>query len=539
MSLRVKLVLAMMMMALVPMAIALAVPVWQAQQRVQQEAALRLSRAERQARTVVSRFEARVRERTRQAATDVDADRQMQNSLLRGPQAAADAVATNLAGRHALDRLDITDGRGAHLARHERALAATPASALALEFRSSAPATAERETVTLEGSVAVGREILDEVADLTRERLQLIDTSDAVRAERAPATRLANYISVDLPLADSDWRLRLFTAAGDVAEERAAVLRNFARLAPLALGAALIVGLLLAHGIASPIRLLTARAEQIARERSTHLLVDQPRNEVRRLTSSLDQMLEALAQSERERLAAERLAAWQEVARRIAHEVKNPLSPIKLAVENLLRTRERAPERFDQALQAESQTILEEVESLRRLVDEFSQFARLPAPILSRCDPRELLRKALALFAPQIAELAIAVHVDTDFAPTVMEADAEQLGRLLKNVLTNAIEALRPVEHRALRVVLTRLGDADTGRASFVIQDSGVGLSPEAQRRAFEPYFTTRGDSGGTGLGMAIAHRIVGEHGGTIEISGPPGDGARVTIEIPLHAARR
>src|SRR5207245_1912463 len=174
---------------------------------------------------------------------------------------------------------------------------------------------------------------------------------------------------------------------------------------------------------------------------------------------AFNRMLEALSESESQRGAAERIAAWQEVARRIAHEVKNPLSPIRLAVENLRRTRQKAPDEFERSFEEETTTILEEVESLRRLVEEFSLFARLPRP----------------------------------------------------------------------------RGGARVRFAEIEIRATGVGFEPEALRRVFEPYFTTRAERGGTGLGMAIAYRIVTDHGGRILAGGAPGRGAAVTVRLPVE----
>src|SRR5207245_7681777 len=124
---------------------------------------------------------------------------------------------------------------------------------------------------------------------------------------------------------------------------------------------------------------------------------------------AFNRMLEALSESESQRGAAERIAAWQEVARRIAHEVKNPLSPIRLAVENLRRTRQKAPEEFERSFEEETTTILEEVESLRPVVEEFPLFARLPRPRAIACDLHQLISQTLALFAPRVQAAEVTV----------------------------------------------------------------------------------------------------------------------------------
>src|SRR5262249_30930831 len=156
--------------------------------------------------------------------------------------------------------------------------------------------------------------------------------------------------------------------------------------------------------------------------------------------------------SERQRLAAERAAAWEEIARRLAHEIKNPLSPIQLAVENLKRVRERSPEAFDRALEEETATILEEVSALRALVDEFAPFAKLPRPRIGDCDPRGVLDQTLVLFSGRIETMGVQVAVESSGAPATIRADAEQIGRVMKNVLANALDAMERVSRRELSI---------------------------------------------------------------------------------------
>jgi signal transduction histidine kinase len=174
--------------------------------------------------------------------------------------------------------------------------------------------------------------------------------------------------------------------------------------------------------------------------------------------------------------------------------------------------------------------ILEEVGSLRALVDEFAQFARLPRPRIEPCDPRAIVAQAAALFAARIEAMGVRLRIDAAAAPATIRADADQVGRVLKNVLANALDAMESSPRKELAVTVRAAG----GMASFEVRDSGPGFDPEALRRIFEPYFTTRGDRGGTGLGMAIAHRIATEHGGSIRAEAAPGGGALVTLTLPL-----
>src|SRR5262249_19784669 len=159
------------------------------------------------------------------------------------------------------------------------------------------------------------------------------------------------------------------------------------------------------------------------------------------------------------------------------------LSPIQLAVQNLVRAWEKDRGRFDAALREEAATILEEVDSLRRLVDEFSQFARLPAPTRRACDPGALARSTLALFAGRIHELGVGVDLRGDEAPRDLEADPELLGRALKNVVANALDALEPAPAGSRRLTVTLRGvPGPVPLVEFRVEDSGVGLTAETRR---------------------------------------------------------
>jgi nitrogen fixation/metabolism regulation signal transduction histidine kinase len=173
----------------------------------------------------------------------------------------------------------------------------------------------------------------------------------------------------------------------------------------------------------------------------------------------------------------------------------------------------RSPAEFDRALEEETSAILEAVESLRRLVDEFSLFARLPRPQPVPCDLRQLVAQALALYAPRIEAAGVEVEVDAAGAPETVAADPEQIGRVLPG------------------------GRGEV--AEIEVRDNGVGFASDALHKVFEPYYTTRADRGGTGLGLAIAHRIVTEHSGTIHASGAPGHGATITIRLPVEGPRQ
>ncbi len=555
MTLRSRLALAMMVAAVLPMVVVVGVPLLRAERRAREGSQERLDLARRQALFLVERAKRDADARVQHAAAELGRDGTSLEFVLGGPEEAARSVARALADRHGLDLLEILGPGGVVLASsrperplgHRSDLAGLPSGAItvfrlpgpaaghegAIAFLAREPLALAREPVDVVAGLAFGGSLVAEVAEITGEPATLLDENGGVVASAGALASDAQRVTGAIPLGGG-FLLEISALAGDVARERRALLTAFAGVGPLALVSAFAVGILLAGRVSRPIRALADRADGIASRRAGFSLLEPESDEVRRLTASFDRMLDALSGSERQRVAAERIAAWEEVARRLAHEVKNPLSPIKLAVENLRRTREKAPAELDRALYEETATILEEVESLRSLVDEFSRFARLPRPQPVPCDPREFVEQALALFAPRIEALGVKVRVSAEEAPLRIVADPDQLGRVVKNVVANALDALEPVAERRLEVVLRRsIGPAGPSLV-IEVRDSGIGLEPEALRRIFEPYFTTRGDRGGTGLGMAIAYRIVSEHGGAIEADGASGRGATITIRLPV-----
>ena len=229
-------------------------------------------------------------------------------------------------------------------------------------------------------------------------------------------------------------------------------------------------------------------------------------------------------------LLDQRRAAWSDVARRIAHEIKNPLTPIQLATERLNRRYRRQiltdPELFEEL----TATIIRQVGELRKMVDEFSSFARLPKPVFRGEDASDLVRQAM--FLQEVAHADIDFGFACEVTSMPIACDRHQFGQAMTNVLKNAIEA---VEQRARgedidykgHISVTLAGDRDTVTVS--VADNGIGL-PAERERLLEPYMTTR--EKGTGLGLAIVNKIVEEHGGEMSFATEPGGGARVTMRF-------
>ncbi len=220
---------------------------------------------------------------------------------------------------------------------------------------------------------------------------------------------------------------------------------------------------------------------------------------------------------------AEKRAAWQEVARRMAHEVKNPLTPIQLTAQRLLR-RSREGRLEPQAVSEGAETILAEVASLSRLVDSFSRFAKLPAPQPQLMDACELLRQVEALYAPTLPQIAFELTLAG--CPLQVRWDADMVKRALINFVDNAVSALDG--KGTIHLSLKPEGD----RIRLEVEDDGPGVAPEIRERLFEPYFSTKRK--GTGLGLAIVRRIAQDHGGEAHYQ-PLTPGSRFSLVLPME----
>jgi two-component system nitrogen regulation sensor histidine kinase NtrY len=257
--------------------------------------------------------------------------------------------------------------------------------------------------------------------------------------------------------------------------------------------------------------------------RKIHLAVT-----VSALDSKLTSGFVVVLEDTSELLRAQKAAAWHEVARRVAHEIKNPLTPIALSAERIGRQLDRLdlPPGTARIVYECAATITKSVESVKTLVDEFSQFARFPSAQPVRSDLNEVVREALAVFHGRLEDISIR----TSFAPNLppVNVDREQFQRVVVNLVDNAAEAMQDSLVKTL-YISTQPGAAET--VEVVVADSGAGVSSDDKERLFLPYFSTK--NRGTGLGLAIVNHIVAEHNGTIRVEDNQPVGARFTVELP------
>ncbi len=284
----------------------------------------------------------------------------------------------------------------------------------------------------------------------------------------------------------------------------------------LALGLALLFGGYLNRWLQSSIDELTEAATRVGRGDLDTTLRDGMGGAFPATATAFNRMTRDLRDAREQLRQTERIAAWQEIAKSLAHEIKNPLSPIRLSVETLRKARERSSEDFEAMFDESTKTILQEVERLRVIVDEFSRFARLPAPKLRSVDLREIVAQAASLNDKGEAKLSTVLPE----GPLMAFVDPDQITQVLHNLLQNAQHAATEAHPDGSGAV--QLSLEQTARTLYIrVEDNGAGISADQTEAIFEPYYTRR--EGGTGLGLAITQRIVTEHGGRIDVESKPG----------------
>jgi len=288
-------------------------------------------------------------------------------------------------------------------------------------------------------------------------------------------------------------------------------------------------GFYLAERIADPVKRLTRATQRIARGDFDAQVVARATDEFGRLVAAFNGMAEDLKQQRRRLERTHRLEAWAEMARQVAHEIKNPLTPVQLSAEHLLRVHADRGEPLSPVLESCVDSILQQVRLLRRIASEFSSFAGSPrvAP-----EPTALDRLVAGVLDPYRIGLDDRVRLAVAVPATLpmLAIDPTLVSRALTNVIENALHAMPGGG------VLTLEAAADGSGVRLAVRDTGVGLDDAALARIFEPYFSTR--ASGTGLGMAIARRNVELNGGTVDVASRRGEGTTVTLRLPLPAIR-
>ena len=305
----------------------------------------------------------------------------------------------------------------------------------------------------------------------------------------------------------------------------------------------MLTGVVLANALAQPVAQLRKGLEAVGKGRFTRSLSVDTRDEIGDLVQTFNEMRDQLAESRRKLARQERELAWREMARQVAHEIKNPLTPMKLSIQHLRRAFKQARQRpgaaaasdFAEVFDRITSTLIEQVEALVRIADEFSTFARLPTRVPEPVDLTAVIEEAAALMEEEAANHD-ALELELPDAPLVVEADREELRRLYINLLKNALQAIPDAREGHVRVTARLVPEhAREGPSVYSeVMDNGTGIPEEVRDKVFEPNFSTK--TSGTGLGLAIAQKSIDELGGEIGYETTEGEGTTFWLRLPLAA---
>ncbi len=349
-------------------------------------------------------------------------------------------------------------------------------------------------------------------------------------------------------LIDEDGRPRLVIGVPtlaqqeQVAEEQTRTLAYLFGALLVLVVAVMVTAFVLANALAQPIARLREGLEAVGEGRFAEALPVDTRDEIGDLVRTFNEMRSQLADSRRRLAQQERELAWREMARQVAHEIKNPLTPMKLSIQHLRRAFRHEAEmdtdsKFGGLFDRITSTLIEQIEALVRIADEFSTFARLPTRVMEPLDLNEVIQEAVRLMEEDAA--AHCIELDLHPAPLVVEADREELRRTYINLLKNALQAL-PEDREGRVCVTTTIVDGNDGPVvESCVTDNGTGIPPEVQDKIFEPNFSTK--TSGTGLGLAIAQKTLDDLDGTIDYETTEGEGTTFRLQLPLadESARR
>ena len=295
---------------------------------------------------------------------------------------------------------------------------------------------------------------------------------------------------------------------------------------------AIIVSLWITGRVTRPIVELAAASRQVAAgDLNVTVSPHGSSGEIADLAEAFNRMTSQLL-DQRERLVqSERVAAWRELARRLAHELKNPLFPLQLTVENMVKAREVLPNDFDEIFKESTTTLMAEIQNLKTIIQRFSDFSKMPQPQLQAVKVNEIVERVAALHEPATKnrEHPVEIRLRLELNLQVIAVDPELLHRALSNLVLNALDAMPG----GGVITITTASRETTIRIE--VADTGTGLTKEECERLFTPYYTTK--QHGTGLGLAIVQSVVTDHGGTIGVESTPGQGTTFIIDLPRQTA--
>ncbi len=455
-----------------------------------------------------------------EAATELTRDAFLRREDLQdGSQLALEAVRAVEAGNR---KLYIIGGRS--LDRQFLQSLVLPAGMRALLYRAPGEGGGRGSLSDATGPVAGADRLSQLITQVERQPQELAST---VRWSPDPASAETFHA---IPLMGRNKEVLGMFLVGSSLREQVELERRIRLIALAVGGGGVLLGMALSGWAASrvtkPVANLALAAGQVSKGDWDARVDVKSADELGLLAAAFNRMTEQLIEQRDRLVQAERVAAWRELARRLAHELKNPLFPLQITIENLLRARGQ-PE-FEEVFRESAQTLLDELANLRTIVGRFSDFAKMPRPQLQAVNVNEVVRGAARVFEAQIKSPSSApIKVDLRLSDKLanIQADPDLLHRAVQNLILNALDAMPEGGTLALSTATAADG------VHLEVSDTGKGLTPEECARLFTPYYTSK--QHGTGLGLAIVQSVVSDHGGRISVESEPGRGTKFRVELP------
>ena len=407
-----------------------------------------------------------------------------------------------------------------------------PSGMRALLYRNLDPAFVSADLTDTKGAIDQPEKLQPVIDQIRKQPQSLVATiswtSDAASAETFHA----------MPLLGRNNELLGVLLVGSSRKELVLLTQRIFTIAAAVAAVALLIGLFVSLWVSAritrPVEELAEGAREVAAGRWETRIDVRSTDEIGQLGTAFNDMTRTLAIQRERLLQTERVAAWRELARRLAHELRNPLFPLQITVENLQRARQLDAKQFLEVFNESTATLKAELTNLNTIVGRFSDFSKMPAPQFARVDVNEALRNIIRLFEPQFNVVGKPTitpeYFLTEPLPEI-DADAVLLHRAFQNLVLNALDAMPSGGTLTLRTSVQR------GAIRIEVADTGSGLSAEECARLFTPYYTTKHQ--GTGLGLAIVQSVVSDHQGSISVSSEEGRGTTFRIELPQRQANQ
>jgi signal transduction histidine kinase len=405
-----------------------------------------------------------------------------------------------------------------------------PAGMRALIYSNLDPSFVPGALISAKGEVEQPERFAPLVEQIQRQARPLVRTFEWTRDPADAETFHA------IPLTGRNNDLLGVFLVGSSRKELVLLTNKIVKIAAAVGAGALFIGLLIALWISAritkPVEELAAAAREVAGGRWDTRIDVRGGDEISQLAAAFNEMTRTLAAQKESLVQTERVAAWRELARRLAHELRNPLFPMQITIENLQKARKLDAKQFLEVFHESTATLKTELANLNTIVSRFSDFSKMPAPQFVRVNVNEAIRNAVRLFEPQFNEVGKPTITPelflTDPVPEI-DADPDLLHRAFQNLVLNALDAM------PAGGMLTLKTFEHEGSVRIEVADTGKGLTPEECSRLFTPYYTTKLQ--GTGLGLAIVQSVVSDHHGNISVTSHEGRGTTFRIDLPQRQA--